>query len=81
MSGFVLFAVPGWVNFFILIPIVPYLFFKKNRIRIGNKRLLVAAVFGIAFGLVKASVVVYLRADTGLWPDQHAQTLVAVRES
>lgn len=77
MSGFVLFATPWWVNFLILIPIVPCLLSKKDKIRIGKKRLLVAAIIGIAFGFVEAAVVVYLRAATGLLPDLHAKTLVA----
>ena len=68
MSGFILFAAPWWVNLLILIPVVPFLLSRKQRIRIGKKRLLAAALFGIAFGFVEAAVVVYLRAATGLWP-------------
>ena len=81
MSGFVLFATPWWINFLILIPVVPYLLSKKDKIRIGKKRLLVAAIIGIAFGFVEAAVVVYLRAATGLWPGPPAKTLVAFPEN
>jgi hypothetical protein len=81
MSGFVLFATPWWVNCLILIPIVPYLLSKNEKIRIGKLRLLLAALFGIAFGFVEAAVVVYLRAATGLWPDAQAKAFVAIPES
>ena len=81
MSGFQLFAAPWGVNCLILIPIVPYLLSKKDKIRIGKKRLLLAALFGIAFGFVEAAVVVYLRAATGLWPETQVNALVVVPES
>jgi hypothetical protein len=81
MSGFVLFATPWWVNFLILIPTVPYLLSRADKIRIGKKRLLVAAIMGMAFGFVEAAVVVYLRAATGLLPGSHAETLAAIPES
>jgi hypothetical protein len=77
MSGFVLFATPGWVNFLILIPIVPYLLSRKDKIRVGKKRLLIAAIFAVAFGFVEAAVVVYLRAATGFLPGPHDESLVA----
>lgn len=68
MTGFALFASPWWVNLLILIPAAPLLLSKNARIALGRKRLLVIAVFAIAFGFVEAAVVVYLRAATGLWP-------------
>ena len=77
MSGFRLFAAPWWVNLLILAPIVPYLLSKKDKIRIGKKRLLLAALFGIAFGFVEAAVVVYLRAATGLWPVPQLEAFAA----
>jgi uncharacterized membrane protein YsdA (DUF1294 family) len=58
MSGFVLLAKPWWVNLLILIPEVPYLLSKKEKLRIGRKRLLVVALIGVAFGFVEAAVVV-----------------------
>ena len=78
MSGFQLFATPWWVNCFILVPVVPYLLSKNGKIRLGKKRLLLAALFGIAFGFVEAAVVVYLRAATGLWPDPPAKVLSTI---
>ena len=76
MSGFVLFATPWWVNLLILIPVAPYLLSRKDKFRIGKKRLLLAALFAVAFGFVEAAVVVYLRAATGLWPGPPAKALV-----
>lgn len=81
MSGLVLLATPLWVNLLILIPAVPYLLSRADKIRIGRKRLLVAALFGIAFGFVEAAVVVYLRAATGMLPGQPGQALDAIPES
>jgi hypothetical protein len=81
MSGFVLLATPWWVNLLILIPVVPNLLSKKEKLRIGTKRLLVVALIGVAFGFVEAAVVVYLRAATGLWPSPPVKALVAVPES
>ncbi len=68
MSGIVLFAAPWWVNLLILAPLVPYLLSRHRNIDIGTKRLVAAALFGIAFGFVEATVVVYLRAVMGLLP-------------
>jgi hypothetical protein len=81
VSGFQLFASPWWVNCLILVPIVLYLFTMKNKIRIGKKRLLAAALIGIAFGFVEAAVVIYLRAATGLWPVPQLKALAAFPES
>ncbi len=81
MSGFVLPATPWWVNLFILVPVVPYLLSRKEKICIGRKRLLVTALFGAAFGFVEAAVVVYLRAATGLWPGPQVKALAAFPET
>ena len=77
MSGFVLFATPWWVNLLILAPAVPFLLSRKAKLGIGRKRLLVTAIFGAAFGFVEAAVVVYLRADAGLWPSPQERTVSA----
>jgi hypothetical protein len=75
MSGFVLLATPWWVNFVILIPLVPWFMSRKQKLRLGKMRLMLAALFGIAFGFVESAVVVYLRAATGLWPGPPAKAL------
>ena len=76
MSGFVLFATPWWVNLLILIPCVPWLLSRKEKIGLARKRLLIAALFAVAFGFVEAAVVVYLRAATGLLANPSTKMLV-----
>jgi len=68
MSNFILFAHPWWVNLVILIPLVSYYLWRKKRLRISRRVLIITALFGISFGFVEASVVVYLRAAVGLLP-------------
>lgn len=62
--GFV--AEPWWVNLAILIPVGVYLFWRRHPIQISTRPLIAVAVFAIAFGFVEATVVVYLRAASGL---------------
>ena len=81
MSRMVLFATPWWVNLLILVPIVPFLLSMKEKIRIGRKRLITIALFGIAFGFVEAAAVVYLRAATGLWPVPPAKAVLTLPET
>jgi hypothetical protein len=78
MLGIVLFATPWWVNLLILIPVALYFLSKKERIRIGRKRLLITGIFGVAFGLVEAAVVVYLRTASGLLPGRQVITLATI---
>ncbi|RJQ29875.1 hypothetical protein C4571_00440 [Candidatus Parcubacteria bacterium] len=68
MDTFVLFAEPWWVNLFVAIPFAAYYFWKRGGLHISGRQLFIAALFGIAFGFVEASVVVYLRAAVGLLP-------------
>lgn len=58
-------ARPLWVNFLILVPVLTYYFLRKHRPFLGNKELLISALFGVGFAFVEASVVIYLRAITG----------------
>jgi hypothetical protein len=55
-------AQPLWVNLLLLVPFVSYYFWRKERISLTGKHLLVGGLFAIAFGIVEAAVVVYLRA-------------------
>ncbi len=68
MNQFILLAEPLWVNLLILIPVVVFFLFRSNKLLITRKQLLFAAIFGIAFGFVESSVVVYLRAALGFLP-------------
>ena len=66
MNEFALFARPWWVNFLIVIPFAAYYLWRKEGLAISRRTLVVSGLFGIAFGFVEASVVVYLRAAVGL---------------
>lgn len=68
MSHFKLLATPWWVNLLILMPLVAFAAFRRHRLAITRRRLLIAALFGVAFGFVEAAVIVYLRAALGLLP-------------
>jgi len=69
MENFELLAKPWWINLLIFIPIVAYYIWKKKGgITVSKKTLLISAFFGIAFGVVEAAVVIYLRASVGLLP-------------
>ncbi len=68
MNEFTLFAQPWWVNILIIIPFVAYYLWRKEGLIISKWTLIISGLFGIAFGFVEASVVVYLRAAVGLLP-------------
>ncbi len=68
MNEFRLFATPWWVNFLILVPILLFFYWRKNKLAVSWKILLYTFIFGVAFGVIEASVVIYLRAATGLLP-------------
>ena len=77
MNKFILFAESWWVNLLIAIPFVFYFSWRKKGIEISRRTLAYVALFGVAFGFVEASVVVYLRSAAGLSFDiyQQAQAL------
>lgn len=60
------FAKPWWVNLCLLVPLIVYYCFRKNRLQLPLYQLALATLFGVAFGLVEAAVVVYLRTAVGL---------------
>lgn len=68
MEKFELFATPVWVNLLILVPILLFFYWRKNKLSISGKTLFYTLIFGIAFGVIEATVVIYLRAATGLLP-------------
>lgn len=59
-------ANPWWVNLLALVPAFCFVFLRRRKLWLENQTLLAALTFGIAFGLVEAAVVVYLRCATGL---------------
>ena len=66
MNALMPFAKPWWVNLFIMVPVVAYYSWRKKGLAISSRTLVLAALFGVAFGFVEAAVVIYLRAATGL---------------
>lgn len=68
MEQFQLFAQPLWVNILVLVPVALLFIWRTRGIEISRRKLLVAAIFAMAFGFVEATVVVYLRAAAGLLP-------------
>ena len=69
MGNFVLFAIPWWVNLFILVPFVSwYVWKKRGGLTISTQTLILTGLFGVAFGFMEATLVVYLRAAVGLLP-------------
>src|ERR1035437_10867862 len=68
MNRFILLATPWWVNLLVLIPVGAFVYSRKNKFSITKRQLIIVAIFGITFGFVEASVVIYLRAALGLLP-------------
>lgn len=68
MENFKLLATPIWVNLLILVPISLFFYWRKRGLSITYRTLLLTGIFGIAFGFIESSVVIYLRAATGLLP-------------
>jgi len=64
----ILFAAPWWVNLLLLVPVVAFIYSRKDKFSISKRQLAQVALFGIAFGFVEASVVIYLRAILGFLP-------------
>ena len=69
------FAEPWWVNLLIAVPVALWFVRGKGAAGVGKKRLAIAGLFGIAFGLVEAAVVIYLRAAGGQEPALHSSAL------
>jgi len=80
MSQFHLWAQPPWVNLLTLIPLAAAFSFRRAGPLLSQRRLMVIALFAGSFGFVEASVVVYLRAATGLLPG-YTQSLAEIRRS
>lgn len=68
MNDFVLLSTPIWVNLLILVPIIFFFYWRKNKLLITRKILLYTFIFGVAFGVIEATCVIYLRASTGMLP-------------
>src|SRR5207237_2181172 len=73
-------AQPWWVNLLALIPFIAWAVWRGKRLVISGRQLILLAVFAGAFGFVESSVVIYLRAASGLLPGYHG-TLSDIRRS
>lgn len=68
METFQVLAQPWWVNLLVFIPVLAFWRWRRSGLLLSWRRLVVTAVFAVAFGYVEAAVVVYLRAAMGLLP-------------
>jgi hypothetical protein len=68
MSSIVSFflAQPWWVNLLIFVPILTYYFAKQTKLKVSKTQLFKLALFGIGFGIIEATVVIYLRLLAGI---------------
>jgi hypothetical protein len=66
MERFQIWAQPWWVNLLFLVPALSYLFWRRNGLPLGRRKLLTLLLFGTSFGFVEAAVVVYLSAAAGV---------------
>ena len=80
MNQFQLWAQPPWVNLLILIPLAAAYGFRRAGHLLVGRQLIVITLFAAAFGFVEASVVVCLRAATGLLAG-YTQSEAVVRRS
>jgi hypothetical protein len=80
MDKLQIWAQPWWVNLLALIPFATYFVFRRKRLLLSWRQLIVIAIFAAAFGFVEAAVVVYLRAAVGLLPG-YAGTLSQLQHS
>jgi len=61
-------AYPLWVNLLLVVPIVFWFYWRKNKINIDFPQLLFVTFFGIAFGFIECACVIYIRASTNFLP-------------
>src|SRR6266849_4518213 len=74
MGNFRLLAHPWWVNLLLLVPLVAYFLFRREKPQLTRHQLLTSAIFALSFGFVEGAVAIYLGAAVGLLPG-HARTL------
>jgi len=68
MNNFILFPSPWWVNLLLLVPVLLFFYWRRNKLEITTQTLILTAIFGIAFAYLESACVIYLRAATGLLP-------------
>jgi len=80
MEHFQALAQPWWVNLLAFIPFVAWTVWRRKRLVVSARQLILLAVFASAFGFVESAVVIYLRAATGLLPGYRG-TLSDIRQA
>jgi hypothetical protein len=68
MNSWQVWAQPWSVNLLFLVPVLIFLGFRREGLRLNWSQLAAAAIFASCFGFIEAAVVVYLRAAVGLLP-------------
>ena len=79
--SFQLIAKPWWVNLLVLVPPFAYFQWRRSGLSLTSQQLMSSGIFAAAFGFVEATVVVYLRAATGLLPGYHGTLSEVMRRS
>src|SRR5215467_261150 len=79
--SFHLIAEPWWVNLLLLVPPFAYFRWRRDGVLLTRQQLLTSGLFAAAFGFVEATVVVYLRAATGLLPGYQGTLSDVIRRS
>jgi len=74
-------AEPWWVNLLVLVPPLAYFSWRRGRVLLAPRQLLISGAFATAFGFVEATVVAYLRAAVGLLPSFHGTLSDVMRRS
>ena len=77
MGNFKLLAHPWWVNLLLLVPLVAYFLFRREKPQLTSRELLTCAMFALSFGFVEGAVAIYLGVAVGLLPG-HAGPLADV---
>ena len=66
MGNFKLLAHPWWVNLLLLVPLVGYFLFRREKPQLTSRELLTCAMFALSFGFVEGAVAIYLGVAVGL---------------
>ena len=66
MGNFRLLAHPWWVNLLLLVPLLAYFLFRREKRELTSRELLTSAMFALSFGFVEGAVAIYLGVAVGL---------------
>ena len=77
MGSFKLLAHPWWVNLLLLVPLVAYFLFRREKPQLTSRELLTSAMFALSFGFVEGAVAIYLWVAVGFLSG-HAGSLADV---